>query len=371
MAQQTIRDLLQIKFAKKWLETKRGILYLTPRFGKIYTSIYILEALEKEQEKDLEILIAYPDKEIEKSWKKDFLAREFDDSNIEYTTHLSLKKHIGKKYDIIIVDEIHLLSPAQRIALDDIQDNNLCILGLTGTLMRKTEVSLLEELCLPVVAQYTLAEGIIDKIIPDYEIHVVNTPLDDTRLVQYSKKMKTDKKHFQDLNFVIKKMDGMGRDASFLRLNRMRVIQRSYAKILKTRQILERYKDERILVFCGLTEVADDLGIDSYHAKVKEKEIFENFVSGKTKHLAVVKIGNSGTTYAKLSRVIINYFDSNAENLAQKINRAMTMEFDNPDKKAKIIILSSMEEVELNWLRKALEFFDPAKIKYHNVTIKK
>jgi hypothetical protein len=84
-----------------------------------------------------------------------------------------------------------------------------------------------------------------------------------------------------------------------------------------------------------------------------------------------VKIGNSGVTYTKLSRIIINYFDSNAENLAQKINRAMNMEFDNPEKRAEIVILSSMEDVELNWLGKALEFFDPAKIKYHNVNIKK
>lgn len=362
-----IRNRLQSEFADKWIKTMRGILYLTPRFGKIYTTINILERIEQ----GIEILIAYPDIQIKESWEKDFITRGFDSSNVTYTTHMSLKKYVGKKFGMIIIDEIHLLSPAQRMALSDIQDNNLVVLGLTGTLMDKTEKILHEELCLSVVAEYSLAQGIRDKIIPDYEINIVNTPLDDTRLKQYSKGMKTDKKHFNDLNFVIKKMDKEGRNAQFMRLHRLRLIQKSYAKVLKTRHILQKYSEERILVFCGLVEVAESLGIPAYHGKVKNKQIFQDFVDGKTKHLAVVKIGNSGVTYAKLGRIIINYFDSNAENLAQKINRAMNMEFDNPEKIAKIVILSSMEEVELNWLRKALEFFDPAKIKYHNINIKK
>jgi hypothetical protein len=77
-----------------------------------------------------------------------------------------------------------------------------------------------------------------------------------------------------------------------------------------------------------------------------------------------VKIGNTGVTYKPLNHVIINYFDSNAENLAQKINRCMGMEYNNPDKKAHIYIISTDEIVELNWLNKALEFFDRTKIKY-------
>lgn len=42
----------------------------------------------------------------------------------------------------------------------------------------------------------------------------------------------------------------------------------------------------------------------------------------------------------------------------------MSMEYDNPDKKAHIYIISSNEQVEQKWLNKALEFFDKSKIKY-------
>ncbi|HEY5587381.1 MAG TPA: hypothetical protein VIK86_00335, partial [Candidatus Paceibacterota bacterium] len=81
-------------------------------------------------------------------------------------------------------------------------------------------------------------------------------------------------------------------------------------------------------------------------------------------HLAVVNIGNTGITYKPLNFVIVNYFDSNAENLTQRINRCMSMEYDNPDKKAHIFIISTDEKIEGAWLAKALEFFSPEKIKY-------
>ena len=358
----SIRDELQAEFATTWLKEKHGILLLTPRFGKIYTSINILEQLEQ----GIDILIAYPDKEIKKSWEKDFITRNFNAENVTYTTHMSIKKHIGKSFGLVIIDEIHLLSPAQRDATYNLLLTNDYVLGLTGTLMTRSEKELHDEVGIRVVAEYTLAQAIEARIVPDYQITVINTPLDNTKLKQYSRKMKTDRKQFQDLNYVIAKMDREGRNAQFLRLNRMRLVQKSLSKIDKTKVLLRQHADERILVFCGLTAVADSLGKPAYHAKVKEKNIFQDFVDGNTNHLAVVRIGNAGVTYKKLGRIIINYFDSNAENLAQKINRAMNMEFDNPSKTAEIYILSSREEVELNWLRKALEFFDPSKIKYIN-----
>ena len=60
----TLRDKRQQEFANKWMEANRfGILDLCPRFGKIFTTINILETMPD----DVDILIAYPDKEIEKS----------------------------------------------------------------------------------------------------------------------------------------------------------------------------------------------------------------------------------------------------------------------------------------------------------------
>ena len=355
----TIRDKRQKEFADVWLKEKHGILNLCPRFGKIYTSINILEQLKPKN-----ILIAYPDNKIKDSWQSDFEDRGYDDSNVTYSTHLSLKKLVDNEYDIIIIDEIHLLSEAQIEVCKDIFSNNACILGLTGTLSSWTEKTLEEELDLHVIATYSIEKAIEEGVIVDYEIHVVRVPLDNTVYNDYKGKQKTEKKHYDGISWVINKLQNSGTDTMFMRLARMRLIQSSLAKTNATKALLAKHKDERVLVFCGVTKIADSLGIPSYHNKSKEKQIFEDFAEGVGNHLAVVKIGNTGVTYKPLDKVIINYFDSNAENLAQKINRCMAMEYNTPDKKAHIYIVSTNESVELKWLAKALEFFDKNKIKY-------
>ena len=356
----TIRDERQKEFAKIWINSgKHGILNLCPRFGKIYTTINIIEKLRPKS-----ILIAYPDNKIKQSWKDDFAKRGYDDSTVTYTTHLSLKKYTENLYDLVVIDEIHLLSEAQIEAAKELLEININVLGLTGTMTTWTERTLAEELDLPVVATYSMEKAIEEGVIVDYEITVVRVPLDNKRKNNYKGKVRTEKAQFEAYGWVINSLEAQGKSTMFLRLARMRIIQNSVAKMEKTRDLLKKHKDERVLVFCGVTKIADQLGIPSYHSKKEEKQIFDDFVTGKGKHLAVVKIGNTGVTYKPLNRVIINYFDSNAENLAQKINRCMAMEYNNPNKRAQIYIVCSDEDVEAKWLKKALEFFEKSKIKF-------
>ena len=357
----SLRDQRQKEFADVWLNHgKFGILNLCPRFGKIYTTINALEKLPANSN----ILIAYPDVKIKDAWEEDFKTRKYNNKNISYTTHLSLKKYTDYYFDVIIIDEIHLLSEAQIEACKELTVYNQCVLGLTGTLSSWTEKTLLEELSLSVIAHYPIEQAIEEGVIVDYEITVIKVPLDNHMKIDYKGKMRTEKQQFDAYGYVINNMQRSGGNTMFLRLARMRIIQNSIAKQRKTRDLLIINQDVRVLVFCGLTSIADNLGIPSYHSKSSEKDLFQNFAEGKGNHLAVVKIGNTGVTYKPLNKVIINYFDSNAENLAQKINRCMAMEYNTPDKKAHIYIISSNEEVELKWLKKALEFFDKSKIKY-------
>ena len=357
----TLRDKRQVEFADVWWNHgKFGILNLCPRFGKIRTTINIL----KKMEPDCSILIAYPDNKIKQSWIEDFEEMDYENDNITYTTHLSIHKHTGTEFDIVVIDEIHLLSEAQIGACVDLFSINDNILGLTGTLSRWTKRTLRDDLSLSVVAEYPIEKAIEEGVIADYQITVVKVPLDNIVRNEYGKKKikKTELQQFKYLTGTINRMMYSGGNTMFMRLARMRLIQSSLAKLNKTKQLLNQYKDERVLVFCGTTNVADSLGIPSHHSKSKDKEAFNRFAEGEGTHMAVVKIGNTGITYKPLNKVIINYFDSNAENLAQKINRCMAMEYNTPDKKADIYIISSTEGVEAKWLNKALEFFDKKKI---------
>ena len=355
-----LRNQRQKELAQKWIDDgKFGIICAAPRFGKIRTTINILKKLKPKT-----ILIAYPDNKIKESWQNDFRDCNYTSGFITYTTHLSLHKHQDEVFDIVVIDEIHLLSEAQIEACQTLLDTNYIVLGLTGTLSKSTESTLLSELDLPVTATYTIEQAIAEGVIVDYQITVIKVPLDDVTINDYKGKKRTEKKQFDNYGWVIGQLERSGGNTMFLRLARMRIIQSSLSKLNMTRKILDAHKDERILVFCGTTKIADSLGIPSHHSKSKDDETFTGFTEGEGNHMAVVKIGNTGVTYKPLNKVIINYFDSNGENLAQKINRCMAMEYDTPDKKAKIYIISSTEEVELKWLKKALEFFDKSKIKY-------
>lgn len=360
----TLRDQRQVEFAKQWIEKgEHGILHLCPRFGKIRVTLNILKAYDK----NCRLLISYPDSKIKQSWLDDFAVVGYDNPNVTFTTHLSLKKYKDERYDLVVIDECHLLSEAQIDVCKELFSKNKRILGLSGTLSRETRNVLEDELGLFVSCEYPLEKAIEEGVIVDYQITVVKAPLDNIVKQRYGAKIRTEKQQFDSYTWVINQMEREGRSTMFLRLARMRVIQSSLAKVNLTKRIIQKHKDERMLIFCGVTKVADSLGIPSYHSKSSEKQLFQEFAEGKGNHMAVVKIGNSGVTYKPLNRVVINYFDSNSENLAQKIQRCTAMEYNNPDKKAQIYILSTNEEVELKWLQKALEFFNRDKIKFVDV----
>jgi superfamily II DNA or RNA helicase len=356
----TYRDKLQDKWAKEFMSSDRnGILHLCPRAGKIRTSIRVFCALHKELKRKPRILIAYPDKNIQQSWEDDFINVGYKNENIEYVTHVSLGKHLNKKYDIIVCDEIHLLSEKQKQNFKVIMKHNPTVLGLSGTLSEKTELELKQELGLSIINEYTLEEAITDGIISDYRINVIKVDLDNSTIIDL-KKSKTEKQKYNALTWVIENKG----QSLFLNLARMRIIHNSIAKTNKTKDILKNLKQERVLVFCANNKIAKSLGCKVHTSKNNTQIAFEKFISGKgNNHYAVCKIGNTGISFKDLDHIVINAFDSNSENLTQRICRSLIL--DAPGKISNIYIVTSNEKAELRWLDKALEFFKKEKIKYH------
>jgi len=356
-----LRDQRQKEFANIfWNSDQRGILLLAPRFGKCYVGIDIMQRLPS----DSKILIGIPDNKIKASWEEDFVSKEYSNPNITFSTHISLHKYQRYLYDFIIIDELHKLSKAEIIVCKLLFKNNKRILGLTGTLSDENEQIFYNKLNLPVIAEYKIEKAVEEGIVVDYNISVIQVPLDLYQRTWVKNKFISEKTRFNNLTWVIGALEEKKKSSMFMRLARMRIIQKSVSKLNKTKELLAKYSNERILVFCGTTATADSLGISSYHSKSKNKQIFKDFADGIGNQLAVVKIGNTGVTYKPLDKVIINYFSSSPEDLTQRINRCMGLEYNNPDKKAKIYIISTDEAIEAAWLDKALEFFDKEKIIY-------
>jgi len=359
-----IRTEKQKEFTELWIRKgQRGILYLCPRFGKCYVGI---NAIEKT--KPSNVLIAYPSLKIKEEWITNFEKRNCSYSNVTFTTFLSLHKYSSNIYDLIIIDEVHLLSDAQRMECYKLLKKNRKVLALTGTLSKKSRYLLKRALNLYVYKEYLIEEAINDKILPDYFIRIIKVPLNNTKRYKYGNR--TEKECFDSIMSEIREEESkmyQNEDLLFkLKLSIIRILQKSIAKKDATINLINKYKNDRILVFCGLTDIADNLGISSYHSRSRDKKVWSEFLDGDIPHMAVVKIGNTGTTYMPLSKVIINYFDSNCETLSQKILRCMSLEYDNPDKKALIYIISSDEEIEIKWLIKALDLMNKNKIRFCN-----
>jgi superfamily II DNA or RNA helicase len=336
-----------------------GLYAIAPRSGKSQLALKIASKIKAKK-----ILVVYPDNKIKLSWQEDIKKLKFKE-NITFTTYLSLHKHIDK-YDLVCLDEIHATSEAQRLEIQKLLKINKIWIGLSGSLSKTTVKELNEYFPAKVIIEYSIEQAIKDGLIANYEIHVVSCELDDNVKTANSKgKLLTEKKKCDNYGYVIESLKRQGKSTMLLALARMRIIQNSLGKINKTKELLKKFKNERILIFTGLTKTANILGEFVHHSKNENEKEFIKFSKGISKfnHMAVCRIGQSGVNFFNLDRIVLNYFSSNQEDTLQKICRCLLLE-ENPDKTSKIYIVCSTEDFERNWLRKALQMFDQNKIYY-------
>lgn len=355
------RDELQTLWADIWLNSsQRSMLNLCPRSGKIKTAINIMKRMEAK-----DVLISIPRNDLISSWEEDFNKWGFR-ANTRFTTHMSAVKQQEFKGDLFIIDEPQEASIAQLKGMSKIVKNNKSLL-LSGTVTRKTENRLWIELGTDICWKYSIEEGIADEILSDYQITIHRVDLDDKIKWIEAKNgsFRTEKDHFKKILWVRNKLEDEEKPYFFMDLKLINILQNSIAKRDYTKMLLNQSKDQRILVFCGLTEIADSLKIPVYHSKSKEKEVFSNFCNGIGNHLATIKLMQSGVTIKPISKGIINYTSGNPEDTAQKLCRFLTIEYDNPEKRAEIHIISSNELFELERLNTGLSFFNSEKIKYY------
>ena len=120
--------------------------------------------------------------------------------------------------------------------------------------------------------------------------------------------------------------------------------------------------DKRVLIFTGLANVADEIGIASYHSKSKDDSGYTGFQKGKHNHLALAAMGKMGVTYTNLDSVILLNFTYNAEESSQILNRAIKLDYKG--KIADLHILCLNEKPELKKIKESLSMLDQSKITY-------
>ncbi len=354
-----MREQRQREATESFQQGDKSIIKAAPRFGKIKTSINIMERIRPKK-----VLIVYPRNDIQEGWESDFKKWEYPEEGVEYTTYKSLYKRIHEQWDLVILDEIHEASVNQLMVVNKLRSTS--ILGLSGTITVSTENNIYHHTKITPCYEYTINDAVREGILSDYKIFIHKVPLDTSK----KKAGKSESERFKNLDWVYKNLTLQKKDTFHIYLKQIQLIQSSYAKKQKTRDLLEQFRDVRVLVFCGTTEVADDLGCNVYHSKsTQSKDTFLKFCRGEMvqsgdNHLATIKMAQAGITVKPINKGIINYTSGNPQDTAQKICRLLGLEYDNPEKKAEIHIICSTEKFELDRMSTALMFFDKNKIFY-------
>jgi len=357
------QDQIQQEIVKKSInffqKERFGYIDGAMRLGKIKITLDLLTNFIKNE---FNILICYPDNQIKNSWENDMLTWQFKHTkNIQFTNYRSLHKYKDNKFDFIVLDEFHEISDLQRQLCHEIMTNSpdTKVLGLSGTVSRETQGLW----GLKLIAKYTTLDGIRDKILSDYIITVHRTDLDKVVKTPNSKgKLLTEKQRYDNYSFVIDKMVKGGKNYMHLALTRNRLSTSSIGKINAVKELLDELKDKRTIVFCGITETADSLGIPSYHSKSKDDSNFQAFQKKEINHLALAEMGKTGVSYTNLDSVILMNATSNKESTAQLLNRAIKLDYAGKVADLHVIVLN--EKPELKKIKESLSMLDSTKIRY-------
>lgn len=328
----------------------KGICLASPRLGKCLIALNAFKTAP-----DSKILVVVPDNDIKNSWQEEIIKWEFQ-GDLELVCFASLEKHKNTKYDIVLIDEIHLLSFSKICILAQMNYhkliNSLC--GMSGSLSNKNLKDLRQYLKLEVFYKYDVKQAIKDGIIADYRIILCPVKLLKSEQEKYDKVTK----EFEDLKEQALKNPRLNHVKKLVAGKRARMLYGFKSKINAVKKLVA--KQERCLVFTVLTEVADELG-NSYHGKNKKLNNLEKFKTGEINKCVVAKLANAGVTFNRLKIGIIHQLQSNENTAIQRILRMCNLE---GGEVAYIYVFYYQETIDETWCRAALQPFEQDKIGY-------
>lgn len=424
-----IKEAVQYKALGVWYNAGRnGTIAAGTGFGKSRLAVIEIAHLLKMigLDKD-DILIVSPTTKLrDVNWPNEFEdwgEGELYRSVVKSICYASLKKEYellqetGKRYKLIVLDEIHRLTELSANAFRDGEEEFMtrfvtegltdAVMGLTATApdpkRDPDKANLLEQIA-PIVFRYSLDDGVKDGLIADYEIRVIMCPPEaNKRTIDAGSKKKqfkvTEQKQYdymttlmQNTAIEIDKVKRSFSDGSLDLFADIEAAQKAKDKLTKLSKQMERYvfartrfiyglesktnlavrcidalrqQGVRFLVFCGGIAQADKLlGKNVYHSK-SDNTAFQAFNNKEINELGVVNAANEGINFVDLDQILVIQVDSNARNLIQRIGRALRI---RPGHIGVVYILCASNTVDQQWLEVNLRMFDQSKIKFFTAT---
>lgn len=330
----------------------KGILALATGVGKTKITIDYING----EPGIIDILWVVPtvelrDTEVNKEFTK-WCKRK--DVNLTLSCYNSIKKLNGNKYDLIVLDEGHELTPAREEALNNITYSRLLLLTATPP-HEKDKKQIIENLGLKIIHEIDLEEALNKGLISNFEINVKYLKLDrnDNLKINYIKNKKefsflsSEYKQYQYWTDQINTKEKMMMPVSkHLRFGRMRAIHNAPSKYMSAIELIHSFgKNKRILIYGANIAQVEKLSKHVYHSKTNSASL-KLFKENKINKLGVVNALNQGANVGVVDEIVIVQLNSNPRHLIQRIGRGIRFKSGH---KCRITVLVYKDTVDEEW----------------------
>lgn len=342
-----LRDYQQ-QAVDRWMEDKKGCIVLPTGSGKTYVALEIIKVLSVPTlvvVPTLDLLDQWKDKlSIFGDWVGEFSGRIKEIKPITVATYDSAYLNaevLGNKFLLLIFDEVHHL-PSESYKQIAEMNAALYRLGLTATFEREDGLHrLLPELVGGKVFELK-PENLAGKHLANYTIKKIYVPLSEEEKRKYDEKAKIFKEYIKRKKIVVRSIEDFnkivmatGYDPKAYEALRAwdearKIAFNSKNKILKLRELLERHRGEKIIIFTRHNELVYKISklffipaITYRTPKDERVAILDGFRKGKFKAIVSSQVLDEGIDIPDASVGIIMSGSGSVREYVQRLGRIL------------------------------------------------
>jgi len=331
---------------------KAALVKAVMRFGKSKVVLDFVNETDFER-----VLILVPSRALLENWENEIKKWLKRDVFIATETLQSAHKLQGN-WDLIILDEIHNLTSLKFSILEDFFREARFLIGITATLPRDYDkLAILQHLGFKLVYDLTIEDAIDKQIVNQFNVKVIASPLDKTKNIE----RRTRKGHTfytsEELSYAYYTKLYANNPIKENALKRAYFLYGLKSKVEATKSLCafldKNNPGNRKLIFTKRVHIADSICRYSISSKQKSEInqlILNRFIDGSIDCISTVEMLNEGVTIPDIDYIIIESFDSNMNNLLQRIGRSLAY----TGKTINVYIIVAEDTVEEKWLEKIL-----------------
>lgn len=363
--------------------TKGVLLEAGTGYGKTSVAINLLNHINSVSGHPVNVLYLVDRNVQKKTAMVEFSKWRLDcNINVQLECYASLKNHVGKTYDVVVLDECHhVRSELKRELLSHVTFEYM--IGLSATIPYKLRQYFVSVYHVGFVSR-SLNDAIEDGVLPEPEIMLLPLQLDNTikceeievnpkgsrgtiyddyEKLWYYKKNKlhavlrcTRKQKLQYLDnkiiFAKRAFDRTRNEGAKLRWLRMcgdRLKFLAECKNDLVRELLDKISDKRVLTFCTSIEQTEKLGCNCIHSKNKDANVvLDKFNEGKLNHITACQVLNEGVNLKNCQFGIFANINASGIIKVQRVGRILRHE--HPIVIIPYYVGSREEEIVKDWI---------------------